>query len=198
LADKIIRDGTYLGRWASPSDELKGFDLEGKVLGLVGLGRIGKAVANRAKGFGMKVVAYDPYIDKKVAEELGIELIDLDTLLKESDFVSIHAPLLPETRGIISEKQLKLMKRTAYLINVARGPLVDEKALYKALKEHWIAGAGLDVYEKEPPEVNNPIFTLDNVVLTHHIAWYTEESRQRLEMSAVDEAVRILTGKMPK
>lgn len=198
IADKIMRTGKYVGAWTSPSEKIRGFDLEGKVLGIIGIGRIGRAVAARANGFNMRVIAYDPYIDKKVAEKCGVELVDLDTLLKESDFVSIHAPLLPETRGMIGESELKLMKRTAYLINVSRGPIVDEKALYKALKEGWIAGAGLDVYEKEPPDPENPLFKLENVVLTPHIAWYTEEAQRRLEMSAVEEAVRILQGQPPK
>lgn len=198
IADKIMRTGKYMGVWTSPSDKIKGFDLEGKVLGIIGLGKIGRALVHRAKGFCMRIIAHDPYVDEKVAKELGIELVDLDTLLKESDFVSIHAPLLPETRGMISERELKLMKRTAYLINVARGPIVDEKALYKALKERWIAGAGLDVYEMEPPDPENPLFKLENVVLTPHIAWYTKEAQWRLEMSAVEEAVRILQGQPPK
>jgi D-3-phosphoglycerate dehydrogenase len=197
LADNIIRLGKY-GVWTSPSPKLMGVDLEGKVLGLVGVGKIGSAVAARAKGFGMKVVAFDPYIPKEIAEKLGVELVDLETLLKNADFISIHAPLTPETRGIIGEKELRMMKRTAYIINTARGPIIQEKALYKALKNGWIAGAGLDVYEEEPPDPDNPLFKLENVILTPHIAYYTKEAIWRLEMSAVDEAIRILQGKMPK
>lgn len=197
LADNILRSGEY-GIWTSPSPKLMGVDLEGKVLGLVGIGKIGSAVAARAKGFGMKVVAFDPYIPKEIAEKLGVELVDLETLLKNADFISIHVPLTPETRGIIGEKELRLMKRTAYIINTARGPIIQEKALYKALKNGWIAGAGLDVYEKEPPDPDNPLFKLENVILTPHIAYYTKEAIWRLEMSAVEEAIRILQGKMPK
>jgi D-3-phosphoglycerate dehydrogenase len=197
LADNILRSGEY-GIWTSPSPKLMGVDLEGKVLGLVGIGKIGSAVAARAKGFGMKVMAFDPYIPKEIAEKLGVELVDLETLLKNADFISIHVPLTPETRGIIGEKELRLMKRTAYIINTARGPIIQEKALYKALKNGWIAGAGLDVYEKEPPDPDNPLFKLENVILTPHIAYYTKEAIWRLEMSAVEEAIRILQGKMPK
>lgn len=197
LADRILRSGEY-GLWTSPSPKLMGVDLEGKVLGLVGVGKIGSAVAARAKGFGMKVVAFDPYIPKEIAEKIGVELVDLETLLKNADFISIHAPLTPETRGIIGEKELRMMKRTAYIINTARGPIIQEKALYKALKNGWIAGAGLDVYEKEPPDLDNPLFKLENVILTPHIAYYTKEAIWRLEMSAVEEAIRILQGKMPK
>jgi D-3-phosphoglycerate dehydrogenase len=175
-----------------------GTDLEGKVLGLIGMGNIGSAVAIRAKAFGMKVIAYDPYLEKDRAKLLDVELVDLDTLLKNSDFVSIHAPLTPETRGMIGEQELKKMKRTAYLINTSRGPIVKESALYEALKNRWIAGAALDVYEKEPPDRDNPLFKLDNVVLTPHIAWYTEEALKRLKRSVAEEAIRILNGMPPK
>lgn len=197
LADNVIRSGKW-GVWTSPSPKLMGVDLEGKTLGLIGIGKIGSAVAARAKGFGMKVIAYDPYIPKEAAEKLGIELVDLETLLKNADFVSIHSPLTNETRGMIGEKELKLMKKTAYIINTARGPIIQEEALYKALKNGWIAGAGLDVYEKEPPDKNNSLFKLENVVLTPHIAYYTQEAIWRLEMTAVEEAIRILQGQLPK
>jgi D-3-phosphoglycerate dehydrogenase len=198
IADRIVRTGGYMGAWVSPPEKIKGFDLEGRVLGIIGLGRIGRAVAARAKGFGMKVKAYDPYVDVELAKTLNVELVDLDKLLKESDFVSIHAPLLPETHRMISERELKLMKKTAYLVNVSRGLIVDEKALCTALKEGWIAGAGIDVFEKEPPDLENPLFKLENVVLTPHIAWYTEDATRRLELSAVNEAIRMLQGELPK
>lgn len=197
LADNIVRTGNW-GAWTSPSPKLMGVDLEGKTLGLIGIGKIGSAVAARAKGFGMKVIAYDPYIPKEVAERLGIELVNLETLLKSADFVSVHSPLTNETRGMIGERELKLMKKTAYIINTARGPIIQEEALYKALKNGWIAGAGLDVYTKEPPDRDNPLFKLENVVLTPHIAYYTQEAIWRLEMTAVEEAIRILQGQLPK
>lgn len=197
LADNTLRYGNW-GTWTSPSPKLMGVDLEGKILGLIGIGKIGSAVAARAKGFGMKVIAYDPYIPKEAAEKLGIELVDIETLLKNADFISIHSPLTSETRGMIGAKELKLMKKTAYIINTARGPIVQEEALYKALKNGWIAGAGLDVYEKEPPDKDNPLFKLENVVLTPHIAYYTQEAIWRLEMTAVEEAIRILQGQIPK
>ncbi|MEM4675400.1 MAG: C-terminal binding protein, partial [Nitrososphaerota archaeon] len=157
LADRIIKSASWKV-WTQQPIELMGTDLEGKVLGLIGIGNIGSAVAIRAKAFGMKVIAYDPYIEKDRASSLGVELVDLDTLLKNSDFVSIHAPLTPETRGMIGEQELKKMKKTAYLINTSRGPIVKEDALYKALRDGWIAGAALDVYENEPPNTNNPLF----------------------------------------
>lgn len=197
LADKALRSGECR-KWTSPSPKLMGLDLEGKTLGLIGVGKIGSAVAARAKGFGMRVIAYDPYVPKEIAEKLGIQLTDFETLLRNSDFISIHVPLTLETRGMIGEKELKQMKKTAYIINTARGPIIQEEALYKALKNGWIAGAGLDVYEKEPPDSDNPLFKLENVVLTPHIAYYTQEAIRRLEMSAVKEAIRILQGQLPK
>lgn len=197
IADRIMRTGNW-GIWTSPCSALKGRDLQGKILGLIGVGKIGSAVAKRAKAFGMEVIAYDPYLKKEVAENLGVKLVDLETLLKESDFVSIHAPLTPETRGMISERELRLMKKSAYLINTARGPIVQEDALVKALEYGWIAGAGIDVYENEPPSPQSPLLRLENTVLSPHISWYTEEAMWRLEMSAVEEAVRILKGLPPK
>jgi len=197
LADKALRSGECR-KWTSPSPKLMGLDLEGKTLGLIGVGKIGSAVAARAKGFGMRVIAYDPYVPKEIAEKLGIQLTDFETLLRNSDFISIHVPLTLETRGMIGEKELKQMKKTAYIINTARGPIIQEEALYKALKNGWIAGAGLDVYKKEPPDSDNPLFKLENVVLTPHIAYYTQEAIRRLEMSAVKEAIRILQGQLPK
>jgi D-3-phosphoglycerate dehydrogenase len=197
LADRIVKNANWK-IWTQQPTELMGTDLEGKVLGLIGMGNIGSAVAIRAKAFGMKVIAYDPYLEKDRAKLLDVELVDLDTLLKNSDFVSIHAPLTPETRGMIGEQELKKMKRTAYLINTSRGPIVKESALYEALKNRWIAGAALDVYEKEPPDRDNPLFKLDNVVLTPHIAWYTEEALKRLKRSVAEEAIRILNGMPPK
>jgi D-3-phosphoglycerate dehydrogenase len=198
IADDIIRTGEYVGKWTSPPREIRGADLEGKVLGLIGLGRIGTALTKRANGFGMRVRAVDPYVRKELVEELGVELTDLGSVLSSSDFVSIHAPLTPQTRGLIGERELRLMKSTAYLINVARGPLVDENALIRALEEKWIAGAGIDVYEKEPPDPRNPLFTLRNVVLTPHIAWYTDDALRRLEISAVTETIHIIEGKLPQ
>ena len=198
IADKYVRNRLYIGKWTNPPEYLRGIDLSGKVLGLVGVGRIGREVAKRAKGFGVKILGYDPYISSDVAKEFGIELVNLDTLLSESDIISIHCPLTKETYHLINEDKIRLMRKRPYIINTARGAIIDEKALYKALKEGWIAGAALDVFEIEPPPENNPLFELDNVVLTPHIAWYTEEALRRLEMSAVEEAIRILRGELPR
>jgi len=185
------------GSWTSPSEQYRGVDLEGKTLGLVGLGRIGRAMARRSEAFNMDPVAFDPYVRQEQLNGTTIKLSDLEKLLRESDFVSLHAALTPETRGIIGEKQLRLMKKTAYIINTSRGPLIDEGALVRALKEKRICGAGLDVYGEEPPRKENPLFELDNVIATPHIAWYTDEAMMRLESMAVERAVELLQGKIP-
>lgn len=196
--NQYVREVKYVNRWTSPPMELIGMDLDGKTLGLVGFGKIGREVAKRAKGFNMRVLVFDPYISKELAEQAGVELVDLDVLLRNSDIVTLHAPLTKETYHIINEDRLKIMRKNAYIVNTARGPLIDEKALYKALKERWIAGAALDVFEVEPLPPDNPLLKLDNVILTPHIAWFTEEALRRLEFTAVEEAIRILSGELPK
>ena len=154
--------------------------LNGKTIGLIGCGNIGSRVAKRCLAFEMNVLAYDPY---KPASEFpdGVEVVrDLDRIFKECDYVSLHCPLTPATRHLINADTLVLMKPTAFLINTSRGALIDEPALIKALQEHKIAGAGLDVQETEPPVEDNPLYTLDNVILTPHMGWKGLESRQRL------------------
>jgi D-3-phosphoglycerate dehydrogenase len=198
LADNHVRNKLYMGKWTSPPAYLRGVDLEGKVLGVVGLGKIGREVVKRAKGFGLRVLAHDPYVTEEMAKELGIELVDLETLLKESDIISLHTPLTKETYHLINEDRIKLMRKRPYIINTSRGAVIDEKALYRALRDGLISGAALDVFEIEPPPEDNPLFKLDNVVFTPHIAWYTEEALRRLEMTAVEEAIRIIEGKLPK
>jgi D-3-phosphoglycerate dehydrogenase len=196
-ADRAVRARRW-EIWTSPSKAYCGTELEGKTLGLVGLGRIGRAVARRAEAFNMNLVAFDPYVQEKQLKGIKIKLADLSTLLERSDFVSLHAALTLETRGLIGEKQLRMMKSTANIINTSRGALIDENALVRALKEGWIAGAGLDVYEREPPDIDNPIFELENAVLTPHIAWYTEEAMRRVRKTAVEMAIGLLQGKIPK
>ncbi len=198
VADKAIRTSELAETWTSPPMKIMGIELEGKNLGLLGLGQIGKAVARRAKSFGMIIRAYDPYLDKTTADSVGADLVTVEKLLRISDFVSIHVPLSDETRGMIGETEFRVMKKNAYIINVSRGPIIDEKALYNALKQGLIAGAALDVYQEEPPNPKNPLFDLENVVLTPHTAWYTKEALHRLETSAVNEAIRLLNGEFPK
>jgi glyoxylate reductase len=175
---------------------LQGRDVYGATMGIVGAGRIGYAVAKRAMGFSMKILFYD-VIPRPEMESLGAKRVDLDTLLKESDFVSIHVPLMKETHHLINAEKLKLMKKTAYLINNSRGPVVDEKALYQALKEGTIAGAGLDVFEQEPTPLDNPLLKLDNVVVAPHISSASYETRSRMAEMVAENLVAFFEGKKP-
>ncbi|RLG39492.1 MAG: D-glycerate dehydrogenase, partial [Thermoproteota archaeon] len=172
-------------------------DVYGATLGIVGLGRIGSAVARRAKGFNMRVIYYDVVRREDLEKELGIEYVSLDKLLEESDYVSLHTPLTPQTYHLIGEEQLKKMKKTAFLINTARGKVVDQKALYKALKEGWIAGAGLDVFEQEPISPDDPLLELDNVVLAPHAASASYETRSRMAEMVADNLIAFLKGEVP-
>jgi D-3-phosphoglycerate dehydrogenase len=188
LADKAVREG----KWTV----FMGTDLWNKTLGIIGLGRIGKEVAKRAQGFDMKVLAYDIYHDEIFARTHEVQYVPLETLLRESDFVSINAPLSSNTTHLIDEKALNLMKPTAFLVNTARGGLINEKALIKALQEKRIAGAGLDVFEQEPLK-ESPLRQLDNVVLTSHIAGYSAESHRFCNMTAAKNVATVLQGGKP-
>jgi len=145
----------------------------------------------------MRILYYDIRRNEKAERELGAEYVDLETLLRESDFVTIHVPLTPETRHLINEERLKMMKRTACLINTSRGPVVDEKALYKALKEGWIWAAGLDVWEEEPTSVDNPLLELENVTASPHIASASIATRTKMAIMAVENMTAILEGRVP-
>ncbi len=171
--------------------------IRGQTLGLLGIGHIGSAVAARAQGFGLRILAYDPYVNGKVARELGVELVDLDTLISQADYLSIHAPLMKETQGMVGKETFAKMKPTAFLINVARGRIVNQAALCQALRQGEIAGAALDVLETEPPKSEDPITGLDNVVLTPHSAWYSEESRAEMRRRAVGQVISVLKGELP-
>jgi D-3-phosphoglycerate dehydrogenase len=175
-----------------------GVELAGKTLGLVGLGRIGTCIAGLARGLGMSVLVFDPYIAKERAGELGAELLTLEPLLTRSDFIVICCALTDETRGLIDEKALALLKPTAYLVNVARGPIVDEQALIKALRDKRIAGAALDVFEKEPPDPNNPLLKLENVILSPHIAGVAQDASRRISVWVAEDVVRVLNREPPK
>jgi len=194
-ADKFIRNGKWDIPWSLTM--FLGNDVYGKTLGIIGLGRIGSAVARRAKAFNMRVIYYDAFRNEQREKELGVEYKEFKDLLKEADFISIHVPLIPETRHLFNEEAFKTMKRTAYLINTSRGPVVDEKALYKALTEGWIKGAGIDVHEKEPTPKDNPLLTLDNIVVTPHIASASVETRVKMATMAAENLVSVLQGKIP-
>ena len=194
-ADRIIREGGWEIPWAPTM--MLGYDVHGKTLGVVGMGRIGSAVARRAKGFNMRVLYYDIIRRKELEEELGAEYVELDELLRESDFVTLHVPLTPKTRGLIGERELRLMKKTAILVNTSRGPVVEQKALTRALREGWIAGAGLDVFEEEPIPADDPLLKLDNVVLTPHIASASHDTRNRMAEYAAEGIIKVLKGERP-
>lgn len=193
-SDQYMRDGKYVG-WAPML--FLGNDLVGKTLGLVGLGRIGEAVAKRMyDGFEMKILYYDIKRNEEAEQKYNLKYVDLETLLKESDFVSIHVPLLSTTRHLIGEAQLKMMKKTAYLINTSRGPVVDENALVAALRNGEIKGAALDVYEQEP-KMAPGLAELPNTVLTPHTASATEETRGAMSELAAKNIIAVLSGQPP-
>jgi len=193
-ADRYVRDGNFK-HWKYML--LLGGDIHGKTLGIVGFGRIGRAVARRAQGFGMRILYQDAVAADAVTErELRATRTDVATLLRDSDFVTLHTPLLPETRHLINAQSLKTMKKTAYLINASRGPVVDEAALGQALKEGWIAGAGLDVFEEEP-KVHPSLMGLHNVVLAPHIASASSDTRLQMANLAVDNCLAVLEGRTP-
>ena len=193
-ADKFTKAGKYKG-WEPIL--LLGNDLSHKTLGIVGLGRIGSRVAYHAvKGFDMKVFYYDVRRDEQFEKEYGAEFESVEEVLKESDFISIHVPLLDSTRHLINKERLNIMKPTAYLINTSRGPIIDEKALVKALENKTIKGAALDVFENEP-ELAPGLAKLDNVILTPHIASGTEETRSKMAEMAAENIIAVLSGQTP-
>lgn len=194
-----LNDGTRQGRWVEAQSAISSVaPLYEQTIGLVGCGNIGRLTAKKARCFGLKTVGYDPYVDASLADEYGITLVGLSGLLEESDYVSLHTPLTEETRHLIGKDELKQMKPTAFLINTARGAVVDEPALIQALRENRIAGAGLDVFEKEPIEPDNPLLKMGNVIVTPHCASSTCSAMNRLKISVAQEAARVLTGKWPK
>jgi len=188
--DQKIKSGHWDFRQGGPIHRIRG-----KTMGLVGCGKIGMEVAKIVSAMGMKVMAFDPYIQKA---DGGVELVDLDTLLKESDFISIHCPLNESTRHLIGEKTFRKMKKKPLIVNTSRGPIIDEKALAEALKEGLVSGAGLDVLEKEPPDPQNPMLKMENVLFSPHIAFYSEESIRELNRRTAESVADVLLGKWPR
>ena len=186
----------HAGRWEMPA-VVPIHRLRGSVLGLVGFGRIPQLVAPKAKSFGLRVVACDPYVPQEVFTRADVDGVDFAELLKISDYISIHSPLLPETKGLFNADVFRRMKPTAYLINTARGPIVDEAALARALDAGHLAGAALDVMPQEPPS-NSPLLGRDNVILTPHTSFYSEESLVELQTKAAEEVVCVLSGQTPR
>jgi len=170
----------------------------GKTLGLIGYGKIARALHRKWKGFlPSKVLVYDPYVSEEEICGEGAENAGLDELLSGSDYVSLHVPLTPQTKHLIKEDTLKRMKQTAIIVNTSRGAVIDEAALVKALREGWILGAGLDVFEREPLPEDHPLKQLDNVILTYHVGWYSKDSVRELQTKAAEEVFRVLSGGRP-
>jgi glyoxylate reductase len=194
-ADNYVRKGKWKVGWHP--EMFLGYDIHDATIGIIGLGRIGSAIARRAKGFNMKILYYDAIRREDIEKELGIIYTDIDTLLKESDIITLHVPLTNETKHLINEEKLKKMKKNAILVNTSRGPVIDEKALYKALKEKWIAGAGLDVFEKEPTPKTNPLLKLPNIVVAPHIASASYETRSRMAELVAENLIAFHKGEKP-
>lgn len=195
FAHMAVKNGKFTKR-----ESFTGKELYEKSLGIIGLGRIGGALARKClKAFDMKVIAFDPFITDEYASDIGAELVgDLGDLLKMSDFVSIHAPLTAMTKNLIGERELLMMRKTAFIFNTARGGIINEQALCKALTERWIAGAALDVFVNEPPTIDNPLLGLDNVIVTPHLGGMTEEAMSRAAVMAAEDILRVLDGKRPE
>ena len=192
IKDKLTREG----RWQERT-KYYGVGLVGKTLGLIGVGNIGQDVFKLAAPFGMKFMAYDPYVKMDTLADLNVKMVDLDTILGESDFLSINCPLTEQTRHMIGEKELQRMKKTAFLINAARGPIIDEKALIKALQERWIQGAGLDVFEEEPVPADNPLLKMENVIVSPHFLCHTDELFINMAFEWKEQVEAILRGEIP-
>lgn len=190
--DKLTREG----RWADKQDA-RGTGLVGKTFGTIGFGRIAQETHTIAKPLGMRHMAHDPYANPAVAVTAGVELIDLETLLRDSDFVTVAAALTPETHHLINAERLAMMKPTAFLISTARGPLVDQVALYEALRDNRLAGAGLDVFEQEPVDPDDPILKLENVIVTPHALCWTDECERIMGESVLRSIQEVAAGKVP-
>lgn len=193
LKDRMTREG----RWAVKED-YDGYGLVGKTFGSIGTGNIGHDMFRLAKPFGMRHIAYDPYIEESALADVDVKLVDMDTLLAESDFINISCPLNESTRGLLGEKEFRKMKKTAFLINTARGPIVNEAALIKALREGWIRGAGIDVFEQEPTPIDNPLLKMDNIIVAPHALGHTEEIRSNMINELVEQISHIIRGEAPK
>jgi D-3-phosphoglycerate dehydrogenase len=189
LADRHVRKGNFDWR------PFGGRELTGKTLGIIGTGNIGCRIAEIARAFQMQVLGYDKYPNPKRAEEIGFKNVDLDTLLKNSDIVTLHVTLTPETEKLIGKREIGIMKNNAVIINTSQGKVMDEKALVEALKSNKLSFAGLDVLEEEPPPKNNPLFKLDNTVLSPHIAFNTVEAEARCTDICVDNVAKFIEGK---
>jgi D-3-phosphoglycerate dehydrogenase len=194
---RVLDCSSARGSWDF-ADVVPMFLMAGQTLGIIGCGRIGSLVYHKLKSFGFKFLICDPYLSGEQKRELGIEVVNQETVFRNADYVSIHTPLTAETRHLVNARTLAMMKPTAYLVNTARGPMVDVQALAEALRNGVIAGAGIDVYEVEPPRPDFPLFGLPNVILTPHLSWYSENSGRRIRELIVVEIDRFLAGQPPR
>jgi D-3-phosphoglycerate dehydrogenase len=194
---RVLDDSSARGSWDF-SGVVPMFQMAGQTLGIIGCGRIGSRVYKKLQSFGFKFLISDPYLSAERKAELGIEVVDHETVFRNSDFITIHTPLTEETRHLVNRRTLGMMKPTAYVVNTARGPMVDADALAQALKNHVIAGAGIDVFEVEPPKPDYPLFGLPNAILTPHLAWYSENAGRCIRELIVLEIDRFLAGQPPR
>jgi D-3-phosphoglycerate dehydrogenase / 2-oxoglutarate reductase len=194
---KVLENSSANARWDF-KDAIPMFRMAGQKLGIIGCGRIGSLVYRKLQSFGFSFLICDPYLSEERQRELGIRTVDHDTVFRESDFITIHTPLTSETRHLVNARTLALMKPAAYLVNTARGPMIDALALADALRQGVIAGAGIDVYDVEPPPPDYPLFGLPNAVLTPHLAWYSEDAGRRIRELIVLEIDRFLAGQPPR
>ena len=192
ILDKSVHAGVWDVKKATPVTSL-----QESTLGLVGFGKIPRLVCEKARAFGMQVVAYDPYVDAEGAREAGARKVELDELITTSDYISIHCPLTPDTRGMFNYEAFTAMKESAYIINTARGPIINEPDLVRALEDGQIAGAGLDVLMEDKISLDNPLLKFDNVIITPHAAWYSEESILRRRTQTVESVIEVLEGREP-
>lgn len=192
FANRLVQSGRWEMSAVAPLSRLRG-----RTMGLAGLGRIPRALVPKAQAFGLRLIAYDPYVDKAAAAALGVDIVSFETLLKTSDYISVHVPMMPETKHLFDASAFRQMKPEAMIINTARGPLVDTDALAKALEEGQIAGAALDVMPVEPPPANSPLLGRDNVIITPHTAFYSVEALEELQVKAARGVVDVLTGNKP-
>jgi len=201
--DRAVREG----KWSAfEKREIRGkilppiFQLRGQTLGLIGCGRIGRTIADKAKSFGLKVIAFDPYLPPEVFKQMAVASVTLEHLLETSDFISIQATFSPETKHMLGMEQFRKMKPTAYIINIGRGAFIDQAALYTALSNGYIAGAALDVVEEEPAGIGSehPLLTLDNVIITAHSAYYSEQSAAKYRQRIYEAVASIVNGKWPE
>ncbi|MCK5592725.1 C-terminal binding protein, partial [Candidatus Bathyarchaeota archaeon] len=201
LLDKAVRDGKW-DSYEKKEIRLKilppMFKLKGQILGLIGFGRIPQRLVPKAKGFELRIIAFDPYVSSSAFETLGVESVSFDYLLKSSDYVSVHAAFTPKAWHMIGIDQFKMMKHTAYIINCARGEFIDEQALYLALTQGYIAGAALDVLERESVGLDHPLLRLENVIITAHSAYYSEQSVLKYRQRPYEEIARIIKGQQPR